>query len=53
MWPWMGGGGRHPAAMVALSANRPAEVASEVRVSGLSESQMARRVKVIAKGAGL
>ena len=42
-----------PAAMQALSAIRPAGVASGVRVFGLSESQIARRVKVIAKAAGL
>ena len=42
-----------PAAMQALSAIRPAGVASDVKVFGLSESQIARRVKVIAKAAGL
>ena len=42
-----------PAAMEALSAIRPAGVAGEVRVFGLSESQIARRVKAIAKAAGL
>ena len=42
-----------PAAMDALSAIRPAGVASEVRVFGLSESQIARRVKAIARAAGL
>ena len=42
-----------PAAMQALSAIRPAGVAGEVKVFGLSESQIARRVKVIAKAAGL
>jgi len=42
-----------PAAMTALSAIRPAGVGSEARVFGLSESQIARRVKVIAKAAGL
>ena len=42
-----------PAAMAALSAIRPAGVGGEVRVFGLSESQIARRVKVIAKAAGL
>ena len=41
------------AAMRALSAIRPAGVASDVKVFGLSESQIARRVKVIAKAAGL
>ena len=42
-----------PAAMQALDAIRPAGVGSEVKVFGLSESQIARRVKVIAKAAGL
>ena len=42
-----------PAAMQALSAIRPAGVASEVKVFGRSESQIARRVKAIAKAAGL
>ena len=42
-----------PAAMQALDAIRPAGVAGEVRVFGLSESQIARRVKAIAKAAGL
>ena len=42
-----------PAAMKALEAIRPAGVASEEKVFGLSESQIARRVKVIAKAAGL
>ena len=42
-----------PAAMTALSAIRPAGVGSSERVFGLSESQIARRVKVIAKAAGL
>ena len=41
-----------PAAMQALDAIRPAGVGSEVKVFGLSESQIARRVKVIAKGRG-
>ena len=40
-----------PAAMHALDAIRPA--GGEVKVFGLSESQIARRVKVIAKAAGL
>ena len=39
--------------MAALDAIRPAGVASEERVFGLSESQIARRVKAIAKAAGL
>ena len=39
-----------PVAMQALDAIRPAGVGSEVKVFGLSESQIARRVKVIAKG---
>ena len=34
-----------PAAMDALSAGRPAGVGGELRVFGLSESQIARRVK--------
>ena len=42
-----------PAAMNALSAIRPAGVASDVKVFGLSESQIARRVKAIARAAGL
>ena len=42
-----------PAAMNALSAIRPAGAGGEVRVFGLSESQIARRVKAIAKAAGL
>ena len=42
-----------PAAMGALSAIRPAGIGGAVRVFGLSESQIARRVKVIAKAAGL
>ena len=42
-----------PAAMQALSAIRPAGAGGEVKVFGLSESQIARRVKAIAKAAGL
>ena len=42
-----------PTAMKALDAIRPEGVGSEVKVFGLSESQIARRVKVIAKAAGL
>ena len=42
-----------PAAMHALEAIRPAGVGGEVKVFGLSESQIARRVKVIAKSAGV
>ena len=42
-----------PAAMKALEAIRPAGVASEEKVFGLSESQIARRVKTIARAAGL
>ena len=42
-----------PAAMKALNAIRPAGVGGEVKVFGLSESQIARRVKVIARAAGL
>ena len=42
-----------PAAMKALSAIRPVGVGGEVKVFGLSESQIARRVKAMAKAAGL
>ena len=42
-----------PAAMAALDAIRPARVGGEARVFGLSESQIARRVKVITRAAGL
>ena len=42
-----------PAAMRALDAIRPAGVASSKKMFGLSESQIARRVKAIAKAAGL
>ena len=42
-----------PAAMQALSAIRPAGVAGDEKVFGLSESQIARRVKAIARAAGL
>ena len=42
-----------PAAMRALNAIRPAGVGSEAKVFGLSESQIARRVKAIARAAGL
>ena len=42
-----------PAAMQALDAIRPAGIGGSVEVFGLSESQIARRVKVIAKAAGL
>ena len=42
-----------PAAMGALSAIRPAGVGGGEKVFGLSESQIARRVKVIARAAGL
>ena len=41
------------AAMDALSAIRPTGVGGEARVFGRSESQIARRVKAIAKAAGL
>ena len=41
------------AAMQALDAIRPAGVGGKEKVFGLSESQIARRVKVIAKAAGL
>ena len=42
-----------PAAMQALDAIRPVGAGGDVKVFGLSESQIARRVKVIAKAAGL
>ena len=42
-----------PVAMKALDAIRPVGAGGEVKVVGLSESQIARRVKVIAKAAGL
>ena len=42
-----------PAAMQALDAIRPAGVGGGEKVFGLSESQIARRVKAIAKAAGL
>ena len=42
-----------PAAMDALSGLRPAGVGGDEKVFGRSESQIARRVKVIAKAAGL
>ena len=42
-----------PVAMRALSAIRPVGVGGEVKVFGLSESQIARRVKAIARAAGL
>ena len=42
-----------PAAMDALFAIRPAGAGGEVKVFGLSESQIARRVKAIARAAGL
>ena len=42
-----------PAAMQALSALRPTGAGGEVKVFGLSESQIARRVKAIARAAGL
>ena len=42
-----------PAAMKALDAIRPAGVGGDVRVFGLSESQIARRAQVIVKTAGL
>ena len=42
-----------PAAMGALDAIRAAGVTSGEKVFGLSESQIARRVKAIAKAAGL
>ena len=42
-----------PAALQALDAIRPVGVTSGEKVFGLSESQIARRVKMIAKAAGL
>ena len=42
-----------PAAMQALDALRPEGAGGDVKVFGLSESQIARRVKAIAKAAGL
>ena len=42
-----------PAAMGALDAIRPMGVASSEKVFGLSESQIARRVKAVARAAGL
>ena len=42
-----------PATMGALSAIRPAGVDGEAKVFGMSESQIARRVMMIAKAAGL
>ena len=42
-----------PAAMQALDAIRPEGAGGDVKVFGLSESQIARRVKVIPRAAGL
>ena len=42
-----------PAAMAALSVIRPAGAGGNEKVFGLSESQIARRVKAIARAAGL
>ena len=42
-----------PTAMETLSTIRPVGVASDVKVFELSESQIARRVKAIARAAGL
>ena len=42
-----------PVAMNALDAIRPIGAGGEVKVFGLSESQIARRAKVIARAAGL
>ena len=42
-----------PTAMKALDAIRPVGVAREEKVFGLSASQIARRVKAVAKAAGL
>ena len=52
-----GGPGRrgvhHPAAMRALDAIRPVGAGGDEKVFGLSESQIARRVKAVARAAGL
>ena len=42
-----------PAAMQALDAIRPVGVGGDAKVFGLSESQIARRVKAVARAAGL
>ena len=42
-----------PAAMKALDSLRPVGAGGEVKVFGLSESQIARRVKAVARAAGL
>ena len=42
-----------PAAMRALDDLRPVDAGGSVKVFGLSESQIARRVKAIARAAGL
>ena len=42
-----------PAAVQALSAIQPAGVGADEKIFGLSESQIARRVKAIARAAGL
>ena len=42
-----------PAAMKALDTLRPVGAGGEVKVFGLSESQIARRVKAVARAAGL
>ena len=42
-----------PAAMQSLDAIQPAGAGGDVKVFGLSESQIARRVKAVAKAAGL
>ena len=42
-----------PAAILALEALRPVGVVSSEKVFGLSESQIARRVKAVARAAGL
>ena len=46
-------GRHHPHPMKVLDVVRPAGVASDEKVFGLSESQIARRVKAIARAAGL
>ena len=54
---WDDGSGRHrrhhSRCHAGLSAGRPQEVASDEKVFGLPESQIARRVKAIAGAAGL
>ena len=51
--PGRRGGAITPAAMNALDAIRPAGVRGKLKLFWLSESQIARRVKVVAKAVGL